>query len=132
MESSISAIFFFFLLQVSFVFTNQVDGKLVPVESAVKDKTEDVEGHKKLPSFRKNMFGKATLLSQHQATLPSFSSRDSAVSSSNLKPPEKTHIKFMRTLGGKTHVMPTNKISPGNQTPPLHLSHAFVDDDDFE
>lgn len=118
--------------EVSFVFTNQVDGKLVPVESAVKAMTEDVEGHKKLPSFRKNMFGKATLLSQHQVTLPSISSRDSAVSSSYLKSPEKNHAKFMRTLGGKSHVMPTNKISPRNQTPPIHLSRSFVHDDDFE
>ncbi|KAL2477248.1 protein CHROMATIN REMODELING 25 [Forsythia ovata] len=118
--------------EVSFVFTNQVDGKLVPVESTVKAKTEEVEGHKNLPSFRKTMFGKATMSSQHQATLPLISSRDSVASSSNLKPPEKTHIKFMRTLGGKSHVKLTNKISPRNQTPPIQLSHAFINDDDFE
>ncbi|KAL3515271.1 hypothetical protein ACH5RR_022173 [Cinchona calisaya] len=101
--------------EVSFVFTNQVSGKLVPVESAVRSKTEEV-GPKNQLNSKENVFRKSTLSSQNQAPLLSS---NGVHNGSRLPNPFKL-------------VVLTHKLSPGNQLP---LKRSFTDnkiDDDFE
>ncbi|GFP84567.1 protein chromatin remodeling 25 [Phtheirospermum japonicum] len=116
--------------EVSFVFTNQVDGKLVPVESAVRPMVEEVNENKNQNGFRKVTPRGAVITYNHKRMSPSLSRSGS---SSNLKPqpPTQPHSKLMKTGQGKTDVALSPKISPPIQTPSNRLYPAYVNDDDF-
>lgn len=123
----------FYMLQVSFVFTNQVEGKLVPIESTVRPKIDEVNENKNRTSFRKTLHQRAVLSCKHERTSPSISlNRDSIERSFNLKPLPQPHSKLKRTLEGKTKVTVSPKISPGIQIPSNFLSPASITDDDFQ
>ncbi|KAK4487322.1 hypothetical protein RD792_006064 [Penstemon davidsonii] len=118
--------------EVSFVFTNQVDGKLVPIESTRRTKTEEVDQPKTQTNFRNALSKRSLLTYKHQATLLSNSpSKDSTGSSFNLKPLQKPRTKLMRTSEGKTHVKLSPSVSPGNQIPSNRIPPACIYDDDF-
>ncbi|XP_020551461.1 protein CHROMATIN REMODELING 25 isoform X2 [Sesamum indicum] len=119
--------------EVSFVFTNQVGGKLVPIESTVRSKTEEVDDQEKQTNFRKPLPQRAVLSYKHRKVLPSISlNRESTGSSFNFKPLPQPNSKLMRTLEGKAHVMLSPKISPGNKINSNQLSPACINDDDFQ
>ncbi|KAF5448145.1 hypothetical protein F2P56_028703 [Juglans regia] len=117
--------------EVTFVFTNQVDGKLIPVES-VSPKVLGPEGNEKGFRSKQNMNRKSIFFSQHQKQIQSvLSDRDSISTFS--KPLSRAAMKSVRTtLKGSTHVVKTN-LSPGDQLPQKRLSPDTVEhDDDFE
>ncbi|KAL8541379.1 hypothetical protein ACS0TY_002583 [Phlomoides rotata] len=116
--------------EVSFVFTNQVEGKLAPVESTVRPQIE-VE-QKSQPNFRKPLSQRAVLSYKHKVMSPPISFKgDSTRSSSNLKPPTQPRSKLMRTLEGKTNITLSPKVSPAIQVTSNRLSPVYVGDDDF-
>ncbi|KAL3814221.1 hypothetical protein ACJIZ3_015489 [Penstemon smallii] len=118
--------------EVSFVFTNQVDGKLVPVESTRRTETEEVDQPKTKTNFRSALSKPSLLSYKNQATLLSNSpSKDSIGSSFNLKPLQKPRSKLMRTSEGKTHSKLSPSISPGNQIPSNRIPPSCIYDDDF-
>ncbi|KAK6159346.1 hypothetical protein DH2020_006660 [Rehmannia glutinosa] len=119
--------------EVSFVFTNQVEGKLVPVESTMRPMIEKIDEHKNQNSFKKPSPRGALFAYQQKRTSQSFSHNGGSIgSSSNMKPSPQPHSKLMRTLQGKTDVTQSPKISPGIQTPSNLLFPACINDDDFQ
>lgn len=118
------------ILQVTFVFTNQVDGKLVPIESKVSPQMEQTEGNKNQSNLKQNLDRKPNLLSQHHRLLQSISSNENsgniALSS---QPKQKGSVKSIRTsLKGTIK----HKLSTVNQLPLKRLSPENVEhDDDF-
>ncbi|KAK6135717.1 hypothetical protein DH2020_030556 [Rehmannia glutinosa] len=119
--------------EVSFVFTNQVEGKLVPVESAMRPMIEKIDEHKNQNSFKKPSPRGALFAYQQKRTSQSFSHNGGSIgSSSNMKPSPQPHSKLMRTLQGKTDVTQSPKITPGIQTPSNLLFPACINDDDFQ
>ncbi|RVW49748.1 Protein chromatin remodeling 25 [Vitis vinifera] len=62
--------------EVTFVFTNQVDGKLVPVESKVRANMQGVEANKNQSDKRGKLLQKPTLLSKHQQSAPPFLTKE--------------------------------------------------------
>ncbi|KAG8368368.1 hypothetical protein BUALT_Bualt15G0038200 [Buddleja alternifolia] len=118
--------------EVSFVFTNQVEGKLVPIESSVKPKAEDGHEHKNQTNFMNPLHQRAISSYKLQKTSPSIShNRDPIGSSFSWKPPPKPRTKLMRTSEGKAHVTLSPNISPGNHVQSNRLSPACINDDDF-
>lgn len=118
------------LLQVSFVFTNQVDGKLVPVDSTIKPTTGE-ENHKNQHNAKGHMLGKFTSSSRNQIVFPSMSSRD--VSMSALTPPfkplQRPQTKLTGSSQGITHLGMKPGLSLRNQLPQKRFSPDNVDDD---
>ncbi|KAL3621160.1 DNA-dependent ATPase protein rad54 [Castilleja foliolosa] len=118
--------------EVSFVFTNQVEGKLVPVESAVRSTVEEVSENKKPNGFRKVTPRVAVITYNHKRTSPSLSRKENSVGSSSiLKPQTKPRSKLMKISQGKSDVALSPKISPAIQTPSNRLYPAYINDDDF-
>lgn len=119
------------ILQVTFVFTNQVDGKLVPIESKVSLKMQATEGNNNrnnhITNLKPKMDQKSKLLSQHHELLkyvPSLENSAKFSFSASSQP------KSMRT-SLKGTIKP--KLSFGNQLPLKRLSSDNVEhDDDFE
>ncbi|KAJ9705019.1 hypothetical protein PVL29_003185 [Vitis rotundifolia] len=122
--------------EVTFVFTNQVDGKLVPVEPKVRANMQGVEANKNQSDKRGKLLQKPTLLSKHQQSVPPiFNKGDSitSISSSSSKPFQLAGIKSMRTSKGTPSVTLKPKLSIGSQLPLKRLSPDSVQhDDDFE
>ncbi|KAH9695548.1 protein CHROMATIN REMODELING 25 [Citrus sinensis] len=117
--------------EVTFVFTNQVDGKLVPIESKVSPKIQGTEGNKNLNNHITNpkpkLDQKSKLLSQHHKLLKDV-------------PSLKNSAKFSLSASSQPKSMTTSlkgaikpKLSFGNQLPLKRLSPDNVEhDDDFE
>jgi DNA repair and recombination RAD54-like protein len=117
------------LFQVTFVFTNQVDGKLVPIES-ISPKMRGAEEKENEFKSKESLTKKSMLFSQ-QYRKP----LQSVLSDGNSFPqplPRATMKSVRTTLKGSTDVLKT-KISPGNQLPQKRLSADTVEhDDDFQ
>ncbi|KAH7575236.1 hypothetical protein JRO89_XS02G0067500 [Xanthoceras sorbifolium] len=119
--------------EVTFVFTNQVDGKLAPIESKVNPKMQGTEGNKNENYYKPNPDQKSNLLSQHHSRLlKPVSSTGNSVKftlSASLQPSEKRIVKSITSLKGA--VKPIHSV--GNQLPQKRLSPDTVQhDDDFE
>ncbi|KAF8405045.1 hypothetical protein HHK36_009942 [Tetracentron sinense] len=123
--------------EVTFVFTNQVDGKLVPIESTVSSKKQGALGNKVFPRINETLNQKSMLLSQRhlQPTSPISPNGDSigSKSAASFKPLQKGSLNLLRTsLKGTIHVPSKPKISFGNQLPLKRLSvDPLEHDDDF-
>ncbi|KAL5788356.1 hypothetical protein ACOSP7_005305 [Xanthoceras sorbifolium] len=119
--------------EVTFIFTNQVDGKLAPIESKVNPKMQGTEGNKNENYYKPNPDQKSNLLSQHHSRLlKPVSSTGNSVKftlSASLQPSEKRIVKSITSLKGA--VKPIHSV--GNQLPQKRLSPDTVQhDDDFE
>ncbi|KAH6772670.1 DNA repair/recombination protein [Perilla frutescens var. hirtella] len=118
--------------EVSFVFTNQIGGKLTPIESTVR-KIEEAE-HKSLPVLKKDLSRRPILTYKNKEISPAAAislNRDSR-SSFNLKTLQQPPSKLMRTLQGKTKISLLPRTSAGIQIPSNRLSPACINDDDFQ
>ncbi|XP_043710018.1 protein CHROMATIN REMODELING 25 [Telopea speciosissima] len=117
--------------EVTFVFTNQVDGKLVPVESAVSS------GHKIQIDTKKNYSNKSSFVCQQipQPIYSISSNEDSTKSSSPalIRPFQRESMKLMRTSLKETIRAPLKlKPSIGNHLPLKRLSGGSEEHgDDF-
>ncbi|XP_075477166.1 protein CHROMATIN REMODELING 25 isoform X3 [Primulina tabacum] len=117
--------------EVSFVFTNQVDGKLAPIESTIRPKATETDGHTNRTNLRKALPQRTILSYKHNKTLPLIvPSRDAENNSLNLKPLQKPCSKLMRTLEGRTPVSLLPKISFDNEIYSKRVSPARLIDDD--
>ncbi|KAL7156802.1 hypothetical protein ABFS83_02G033500 [Erythranthe nasuta] len=118
--------------EVSFVFTNQIGGKLVPIESAVRPKTEAVNEHNKNKTNFRKVRAVSSCKRDDTPPQPISLKRDSVERPFNLKPLTKPRSKLMRTSLGKTNleVLPIIN-SPSIQIPSNSLSSAYINDDDF-
>ena len=134
-------------LQVTFVFTNQVDGKLVPIESKVNprmlergegSKSQNIgkavkvierEGNKMQNTFKQNLDSKSKFLSKHHKLLNSVSS-----SSSRNSLRITSSIPFQgQIVNSMTTSLRGAGLSLGNQLPLKRSSSASVKhDDDFQ
>ncbi|XP_073030331.1 protein CHROMATIN REMODELING 25-like isoform X3 [Primulina eburnea] len=116
---------------VSFVFTNQVDGKLAPIESTIRPKATETDGHTNRTNLRKALPQRTILSYKNNKTLPLIvPSRDAEIDSFNLKPLQKPCSKLMRTLEGRTPVSLLPKISFDNEIYSKRISPARLIDDD--
>lgn len=122
--------FFFSLHQISFVFTNQVEGKLTPIESKERAKIEVVE-RKGLSVLKRGLSSQAVLPYKTKEMSPAISFSKDARSSFSLKTLPQPHTKLMRTLEGKTKISLSWKSSASFQKPSKVLSPACTSDDDF-
>ncbi|WOK93990.1 DNA repair and recombination protein RAD54 isoform X1 [Canna indica] len=112
--------------EVTFVFTNQVDGKLVPVESAarfpqnVDDQKGQKENNRKLTlSLQVKQKSKDSIGNANQKSLGSLGT------------PLSKESKLMRTLPN-SHVLKKYKVPCSNQSPLQRMSIASaMSDDDF-
>ncbi|XVE93354.1 hypothetical protein REPUB_Repub01dG0184700 [Reevesia pubescens] len=130
---------------VTFVFTNQVDGKLVPIESKVNPRLQEREGSKSRyigmeregnNKIKMQKDSKSIYLSKHHKILNSNGnslSRTPSSSSSTSSIP--FQVKSIRTsFKGALHELTTGGLSLGNHLLPLKRSPpASVEhDDDFQ
>lgn len=117
------------------MFTNQVDGKLVPIESKVSPKIQEQEGKENRPRLKQNLNQKSMPLSWQRKPLESVSSGENSIrnTSSPFKPSEKSTVKSVKTsLKGSVHVALTPKLSLKNRLPQKRSSPDSVEhDDDF-
>lgn len=121
-------------LQVTFVFTNQVDGKLVPVESIARPTLQRNERIQGRSNFKGQVGQRSTPISQNQKTPPSASHENSSNStSSSPLVSQRIPIKAPRTLKSGLHVSVNSKPSVANR---LSLKrsypHSVEQDDDFQ
>ncbi|KAH9656079.1 protein CHROMATIN REMODELING 25 [Citrus sinensis] len=117
--------------EVTFVFTNQVDGKLVPIESKVSPKMQATEGNKNpnnhITNPKPKLDQRSKLLSQHHKLLKDVPSLEN---SAKFSLSASSQPKSMRT-SLKGAIKP--KLSFGNQLPLKRFSPDNVEhDDDFE
>ncbi|GLT98291.1 hypothetical protein SLE2022_158020 [Rubroshorea leprosula] len=123
--------------EVSFVFTNQVDGKLVPIESKVSPKLQEGEGNINENTVKKTQDSKSNFLSQPRKLLNSVLSNGNSMkiklSTSSLPSQRQTVHSSVRSsskgaIGEKIFLKP----SLGNQLPQKRPYVAGKhDDDDF-
>ncbi|KAK3025598.1 hypothetical protein RJ639_042096 [Escallonia herrerae] len=112
--------------EVTFVFTNQVGGKLVPVES-VNPKTKEADGQKNQHNLKENVMPKSMSTSHHQQECPSLGSIRSRLPAS-LKPWQKERTKStISPLAVNVALRP--KLPAGNQLPKKRPSTNAIDDD---
>lgn len=115
------------LLQVSFVFTNQVDGKLIPVESTIKPTTATGEENPKNQHNAKGrVLGQLTTSSRNQIVFPSMSSH-TALLTTPFKPLQRPQIKLTGSSQGVIHLEMKPGLTLRNQLPQKRISP----DDDF-
>ncbi|KAB1200764.1 DNA repair and recombination protein RAD54 [Morella rubra] len=118
--------------EVTFVFTNQVDGKLTPIES-VSPKMQGAEEKDKGFNSKQNMNQKSLLFSQRQKPLQSVLSNGDSLRNSSCKfskPLPGAATKLVRTsLKSSPHVLKT-KLSLGDQLPHKRLSPDTVEHGD--
>ncbi|XP_052199015.1 protein CHROMATIN REMODELING 25 [Diospyros lotus] len=109
--------------EVTFVFTNQIDGKLVPIES----KTTVVEGNGNKSSSKENL--------RHNS-MPSVSSNIASVKNTIptfCKNLQSVNLKSVRSsLKGTQSLTLNHKLSLLNQLPQKRSFPKSIDDDDFE
>lgn len=122
-------------LQVTFVFTNQIDGKLVPVESFRSPKNHGVEVNKNESCSKENL-RQITMSSSKRLSSPSVSSSVGSVRSmlpTSCKTLQSSNSKSaISSLKGTLHVALKPKLSPENQLPRKRLSPETIDLDDFQ
>lgn len=128
------------LFQVTFVFSNQVDGKLVPIESTMSPKVQATEGNSDHLKQRRNPIQKTVLVSQQQLRKPldSIPANQNSIRSNTFanscKPLQRASVKGLRTSlkCSSVHESLKPKLSVGNQLPQKRLSPDTVEhDDDF-
>ncbi|KAK1402572.1 protein CHROMATIN REMODELING 25 [Heracleum sosnowskyi] len=120
--------------EVTFVFTNQVSGKLVPVEPVVP-KTGRMDENKKQCQSKENLFPKSLSMSRHSHARPWSSSNSDTPKnklSASLKPSQR---KYIKPVTPQSHLEGTNvklkpKLSLGKQLPQKRHSPDHIDDDD--
>ncbi|OVA15799.1 SNF2-related [Macleaya cordata] len=125
--------------EVTFVFTNQVDGKLVPIESTSRSKPGGFEGYKDNSIIRKTQNQKSLLLlRQRPQPTPMFSPNVDSNSISRTSPAsfqqsQKGSIKLTKTsLKSTMHVPTKPRTCIGKQLPLKRLSSDSNEhDDDF-
>lgn len=115
------------MVQVSFVFTNQISGKLVPVESVDRSKTD--EGKADSHSSKGNSYKSYVIPSKRQQTIPSTWSRGirSKLPTSIRNSPKEF---IGKTMDSTTHVALKPKPSLEKYLPQKRLSCPIDDDDD--
>lgn len=118
--------------EVTFVFTNQISGKLVPVESVVRSKTEDANPD--THSSRGNSNKSYVISSKRQQTI-AYTCSDGGSIRSKLptfgKTLQWTPKEFIgRPIEGTAHVASKPKPCHENYLPQKRLSSGPVDDDD--
>ncbi|KAL8156238.1 hypothetical protein AgCh_001365 [Apium graveolens] len=119
--------------EVTFVFTNQVSGKLVPVEPVVP-KTGSMHENKNQCQSKGNVFPKSLSISRHPQARP-WSSPNSDTPKNNLsaslKPSQSKYIKPITPhLESRSHVNIKPKLSLKKQLPQKRHSPDHIDDDD--
>lgn len=121
--------------EVTFVFTNQIDGKLVPVESVRSPKNHGVEINKNESCSKENL-RQITMSSSKRLSSPSVSSSVGSVRSmlpASCKPLQRSNSKSaISSLKGTLHVALKPKLSLENQLPQKRLSPETIDLDDFQ
>ncbi|KAL4615457.1 hypothetical protein ACB092_07G126200 [Castanea dentata] len=123
--------------EVTFVFTNQVDGKLVPIESNVNPKMQGTEENENGFKSNPNLNKKSMLFSQHQKPLQSVLCNGDSIRSTLCtfsKPLPRVTMKSVTTTSkDSAHVESRTNLSLGNQLPQKRLTpDTLVHDDDFE
>lgn len=116
--------------EVTFVFTNQIDGKLVPVESMRTPKLQELEGIKNNHNSKENMDQRSTFRFPQPSlkTLPNVGSAQKKF----LLPLQMEKIKPVAKNSPKCTLQETLKRkSLGFQLPQKKLSPKLIDDDDF-
>lgn len=104
----------------TFVFTNQISGKLVPVESVVKSKPDVTTDTGKGKSYTSHVISSKPSSFISRSKLPTF-----------VKPSQDKHFIGRSTEGtSKSNVSLKPKPSLPNYLPQKRLSSAPVDDDD--
>ncbi|CAK7329865.1 unnamed protein product [Dovyalis caffra] len=121
--------------EVSFVFTNQVDGKLVPIESNPTLRMQGIQGNENPLNDKENLDqnSKLSRYQKPQQTLsPSIDPTRDALSAS-LNPLQRSTVKRMRTpLKGTANAELKSRLSFGSELPLKRLSPYNVEhDDDF-
>ncbi|KAG5548137.1 hypothetical protein RHGRI_013736 [Rhododendron griersonianum] len=121
--------------EVTFVFTNQIDGKLVPVESFRSPKNHGVEVNKNESCSKENL-RQITMSSSKRLSSPSVSSSVGSVRSmlpTSCKTLQRSNSKSaISSLKGTLHVALKPKLSLENQLPRKRLSPETIDLDDFQ
>ncbi|KAF4374022.1 hypothetical protein F8388_007928 [Cannabis sativa] len=114
--------------EVSFVFTNQIDGKLVPIESMVRPNMQGAEGNENCPNKLNRNLNKKTMVLPQRRKLA-----ESVVSNQNFK--RSTLSSFYRPMSKVTVECVTRTLSPIEHPvvkPHETLSpHTLQHDDDF-
>lgn len=119
--------------QVTFVFTNQVDGKLVPIESKQRANTQGVETNENQSGRRRKLLQKSILQPKHQYSASQASKKEDSVTSISSKAFQLAGTSSVRTLKATPSITLKPKPSPGTQLPLKRLSPDSVQhDDDFE
>ncbi|KAL7002808.1 DNA-dependent ATPase protein rad54 [Sarracenia purpurea var. burkii] len=117
--------------EVTFVYSNQIDGKLVPVESMGRPRTHGVVGNKNQSSSKENLRQKP-MFSPQQPPSPSVSSNIGSVPASG-KPLQRENLVSARnSLKGTLHVTLKPKLALKNQLPQKRLCSQTIDCDDFK
>ncbi|TYI45537.1 hypothetical protein E1A91_D13G044300v1 [Gossypium mustelinum] len=134
--------------EVTFVFTNQVDGKLVPIESKVNPRMQEREGGKSQNigkvshmieresnkiqnSVKQNLDYRSKFLSKHHKLLNSVSSNRNSLMITS--PPPSSSSTSPIPLQGALHKTISSGPSLGIQLPLKRSSRASVEhDDDFQ
>ncbi|KAL6218807.1 hypothetical protein ACLB2K_012016 [Fragaria x ananassa] len=121
--------------EVTFVFTNQVDGKLVPIESKVSSKMQGEVGKENIFKSKKNPNRKSMLMSWQRKPLESLSSSANTTRgtlSAHLKSSQSSSVKSgITSLKGSIALKP--QLSLGNRLPQKRSSPDTVEhDDDFQ
>ncbi|MBA0727312.1 hypothetical protein Golax_000311 [Gossypium laxum] len=137
-------------LPVTFVFTNQVDGKLVPIESKVNPRMQEREGGKSQNigkvshvierernkiqnSVKQNLDYRSKFLSKHHKLLNSVSSNRNSLMITPPPPPPPSSSSSPIPLQGALHKTISSGPSLGIQLPLKRSSRASVEhDDDFQ
>ncbi|KAH1030799.1 hypothetical protein J1N35_042973 [Gossypium stocksii] len=135
--------------EVTFVFTNQVDGKLVPIESKVNPRMQEREGGKSQNivkvshmierernkiqnSVKQNLDYRSKFLSKHHKLLNSVSSNRNSLMITPPPPPSSSSTSPI-PLQGALHKTISSGPSLGIQLPLKRSSRASVEhDDDFQ
>nr|XP_043625344.1 protein CHROMATIN REMODELING 25 [Erigeron canadensis] len=118
--------------EVTFVFTNQISGKLVPVESMVKSKTAEAnaEAHTSKGIVYKNPM----ITSKRQQTIPSAWSKGGSIRGklpTSTGSSQRTLKEFIgKPMEGTNYVALKPKTSLDKYLPQKRLSSGHVDDDD--
>ncbi|XP_050365140.1 protein CHROMATIN REMODELING 25 [Argentina anserina] len=121
--------------EVTFVFTNQVDGKLVPIESKASPKMQEEEGKENRFKSKQNLNQKSMLMSWQRKPLESLSSSANTTRSTlsgPFRPSQNPTVKSgITSLKGSVALKP--KLSLGNRLPQKRSSPDTIEhDDDFQ
>ncbi|KDP42303.1 hypothetical protein JCGZ_01627 [Jatropha curcas] len=124
--------------EVTFVFTNQVDGKLVPIESTASPKMQEIQGNKNQLN-KENLDKNSKLMFQHKQPPQSVSLSGDSVRvslSAPFKISQRAAVKRARTsLDGAANAALKSKLSFASQLPLKSLSphtNTIQHDDDFQ